>query len=34
VEQAGYVRIIENGEVLPQVFLDINNRVNDESGKK
>lgn len=33
VEQGGYVRIIENGKVLPQAFLDIHKRVIDGGEK-
>lgn len=33
VEQAGVIRIVENGKVLPEPFLDIRNRV-DAGGEK
>jgi len=33
VEQSGYVRIIENGKILPRAFLDIHRRVVDGGEK-
>ncbi len=34
VEQQGTIRILQNGKLLPQPFLDIRDRVQDSSGEK